>query len=73
MQIIKKQNLYVLDEVSVFFNEKKKPMSPFESSFLTRMAKDNNLTSKELGIDTIISYRKALAKRQPGVTMPKAK
>lgn len=68
MQIIKKQGLRTLSEVVGFFKEKGKDLTVFEQSFLSRMAKDGNLTSKELGIDTIVSYRKALIQRQKGVT-----
>lgn len=68
MQIMKKQGLARLKEVTGFFKEKGKDLTVFEQSFLSRMAKDGNLTSKELGIDTVVSYRKALIKRQKGVT-----
>ncbi len=70
LQIIRKQGLVRLREVILFFQLKGKDLSMFENQFLTRMAKDGNLTSKELGIDTVISYRKALQKRQKGVTAP---
>lgn len=73
LQIIRKQGLNVLREVILFFQLKGKDLSMFENQFLTRMAKDGNLTSKELGIDTIISYRKALMKKQKGVTAPHEK
>lgn len=68
IQIIKRQGMETLKEVKDFFESKSKPMSEFEYSFLLRMAKDCNLTSKELGIDTVISYRKALINRQQAVT-----
>lgn len=68
LQIIKRQGLNTLREVVLFFQSKGKDLSMFENQFLTRMAKDGNLSSKELGIDTIISYRKALMRKQKGVT-----
>lgn len=70
MQMIRKQQLRTLAEVTKFFQQKDRDMSHFETTFLTRMAKDGHLTSKELGIDTVVGYRKLLLKRQMGVTAP---
>lgn len=70
MQLIRKQQLRTLSEVVRFFQLKDKDMSHYETMFLTRMAKDGHLTSKELGIDTVIGYRKLMLKKQKGVTAP---
>lgn len=70
LQIIKKQGLGTLREVVKFFQLKGKDLNVFETAFLSRMAKDGNLSSVELGVDTVVAYRKALIKKQKGVTAP---
>lgn len=66
--LIKAEATSRFNEVVEFFRDAGKALSPFEQAFLKRMANDNNLTSVDLGVDTIVNYRTALAKKQSAVS-----
>lgn len=65
--IIRKQSEFRLKEVWETFAKAGKHLTQFEAKFIAQMAADNNLTSAELGVDTIIAYRRAMQRKQKDI------